>query len=541
MRWLLVERLRPFVLTAFVAACTLNLALTLLAIYVLLLFDRVSVLSVVVLIAALVVYAADRLRGGALALACRAFDRVLTPAAIANSLDTLRDIRLLRSFIGSPAMIALLDTPWVLLNVLAIAWIHPQLGFAALLGTSLLVFVLARMTGLGNPERSDWLLGATRAADDAADDLVRGSETLAAMAMSRAAITAWRGRHERFLSGRQRKESAAVRLGASARAGSIALLFVTLGLGVGLVLDEQLSVVGMIAVALLLAKAMHSLEQLVGTWPAIAAAHAACLRLSRRSSALATTGLDAPTPAGSVELERVCYAPSAGRPAAIKNVTLTLAPGESVLIAGPSGSGKTTLARLLLGILRPQSGTARLDDTDLARWDRAALGGCVGYVPQYVQLFPGTIAENIARMGTVDSNRVVQAARLAHAHEMIVRLPEGYHSEVCGPGAWLAAGQRRRIALARALYVNPRLLVLDEPNADLDGEGELALTRMLAELKESRTTVVIVERGIGLLAHVDRLGILREGSLELVERMEAVRSDLAPPLRQARSSWQIPG
>jgi ABC-type protease/lipase transport system fused ATPase/permease subunit len=193
------------------------------------------------------------------------------------------------------------------------------------------------------------------------------------------------------------------------------------------------------------------------------------------------------------------------------------------------------LARLLLGVLRPHSGTVRIDSSDLARWDRAALGQCVGYVPQDVHLFAGTIADNIARLGALDSARVVQAARLAHAHEMIVRLPEGYHTEIAEGGAGLAASQRRRIALARALYVNPRLLVLDEPGADLDAEGELALIKTLAELKERGVTVVIVGQRTTLLEHVDRMAILRDGTLQVVERREspAYSSAAVVPLHRA--------
>jgi ABC-type protease/lipase transport system, ATPase and permease components len=194
--------------------------------------------------------------------------------------------------------------------------------------------------------------------------------------------------------------------------------------------------------------------------------------------------------------------------------------GEFITVIGPSGCGKTTLARLLLGMLRPQSGTVRLDSTDVARWTRAAFGRCVGYVSQDVHLFPGTIADNIARLGALDSTRVVLAARQAHVHEMIVRLPEGYHTEVGDAGGSLSASQRRRIALARALYPNPRLVVLDEPGADLDAEGELALVKTLAELKQRGITLVIVDQRTSLLEHVDRLAFLRDGTLQLLERRE---------------------
>ena len=521
MRGLLLERLRPFALVAFGASFALNLVLALAAVSVLRFLDRVPILSAIVLFAVLLVYAADRLRGHALASAGRTFDSDLVPAAIANSLDALRDIKLLRSFFGSPGALALLDGPWLLLHVLAIAWIHPLLGLAALGGVALLIFGLVMAAELLKSERSDSLLRAARAAHDQAEDLVRSAETLAAMAMSRPAITGWRERHDPFLSRRQHGDRLWARLGAFARTGSLALQVGMLAFGAWLVADSRLGIAGMIAAALLLGRALQPVEQLIGSLPALTTARGAWLRLNRRGTPIVVAGTETPVAAGRVELERVCYAPSAGRPASMRNITLSLAPGESILIVGPSGCGKTTLARLLLGVLQPHSGTVRLDSTDLARWDRTALGQCVGYVSQSVHLFPGTIADNIARLGALDSTRVVQAARLAHAHEMIVRMPEGYHTEVGEGGTRLAASQRRRIALARALYVNPRLLVLDEPSVDLDADGELALIKTLAELKERGVTVVIVEQRTRFLEHVDGMAFLRDGTLQLVERLEA--------------------
>jgi PrtD family type I secretion system ABC transporter len=477
-------------------------------------------LGAIVLLAALLIYTADRARGDALTSAGSSVDRDLVPAAIANSLDALRDIKLLRIFLGGSGMLALLDAPWLLVYLAAIAWINPLLGLGALVGVGLLIFCLAVSAELQQSERSDSLLRLARSAHDQAEELVRSSETLVSMGMSHSAIAAWGERHGHFMSCRQQSDRVAARLAAFARTGSLSLQIAMLALGALLVVDSRLSIAALIASALVMARALQPLEQLIGNWPSITAARGAWQRLNRRAPSILAVGNDAPVAAGRLELERVCYA-AAGRPAFIKSVTLSLAPGESILIAGPSGCGKSTLARLLLGVLRPHSGTVRLDSTDLARWDRAALGQCVGYVPQEVHLFSGTIADNIARLGSLDSARVVQAARLAHAHEMIVRMPEGYHTEITAGGAGLAASQRRRIALARALYVNPRLLVMDEPGADLDAEGELALIKMLAELKEHGVTVVIVGQRTGLLEHVDRMAFLRDGTLQLVERRES--------------------
>ena len=520
MRGLLVERLRSFVFIAFGASFVLHLVVAGAAISVLQLLDRAWVLSGVVLFAAALAYAADRLRGDTLASAGRTFDRELMPAAIANSLDASRDIKLLRSFAGGSGMVALFDVPCLLLYLIAIAWIHPLLGVGALAGIALLTSCLAMAAELQKSERSDSLLRAARVAHDEAEDLVRAAETLVPMGMSQAAIAAWCERHQHFLACRQDGDRASARLGAFARAGSLTVQVSILALGTWLVMSSRLGVAAVIAAALLLGKALQSIELLIGNWSAITAARGAWLRLNRRGVSIVVPGTETPVPAGRVELGQVCYAPTAGRPASIRNATLTLAPGESILIVGPSGCGKTTLARLLLGMLRPQSGTVRLDSTDVAHWTRAAFGRCVGYVSQDVHLFPGTIADNIARLGALDSTRVVLAARQAHVHEMIVRLPEGYHTEVGDAGGSLSASQRRRIALARALYPNPRLVVLDEPGADLDAEGELALVKTLAELKQRGITVVIVDQRTSLLEHVDRLAFLRDGTLQLLERRE---------------------
>jgi ABC-type protease/lipase transport system fused ATPase/permease subunit len=507
MRGLLVERLRSFVFIAFGASFVLHLVVAGAAISVLQLLDRAWVLSGVVLFAAALAYAADRLRGDTLASAGRTFDRELMPAAIANSLDASRDIKLLRSFAGGSGMVALFDVPCLLLYLIAIAWIHPLLGVGALAGIALLTSCLAMAAELQKSVRSDSLLRAARVAHDEAEDLVRAAETLVPMGMSQAAIAAWCERHQHFLACRQDSDRASARLGAFARAGSLTVQVGVLALGTWLVMSSRLGVAAVIAAALLLGKALQSIELLIGNLSAITAARGAWLRLNGRGVSIVVPGTATPLPAGRVELGQVCYAPTAGRPASIRNATLTLAPGESILIVGPSGCGKTTLARLLLGMLRPQSGTVRLDSTDVARWTRAAFGRCVGYVSQDVHLFPGTIADNIARLGALDSTRVVLAARQAHVHEMIVRLPEGYHTEVGD-------------ALARALYPNPRLVVLDEPGADLDAEGELALVKTLAELKQRGITLVIVDQRTSLLEHVDRLAFLRDGTLQLLERRE---------------------
>jgi ABC-type protease/lipase transport system fused ATPase/permease subunit len=233
-----------------------------------------------------------------------------------------------------------------------------------------------------------------------------------------------------------------------------------------------------------------------------------------------------PAPCGRLDVERITFGLEAQRPALVKGVQFSIAAGESVGLIGPSASGKTTLARLLLGIWKPQAGAVRLDGADIAQWNRDELGEHVGYLPQDVELFAGTVAENIARLGPVDDARVVEAARLAHAHDMILRLPQGYDTPIGDGGARLSGGQRQRIALARALYGDPKLVVLDEPNANLDAEGDEALRAALQALKARGTTVVVVGHRPALMSRLDRIAVLKDGTLVAFDTAAALLPQL---------------
>jgi PrtD family type I secretion system ABC transporter len=271
----------------------------------------------------------------------------------------------------------------------------------------------------------------------------------------------------------------------------------------------------MVAATILLGRALQPAELLISGWKGLAEARGAWRRLNDRPAAHCVgSDLTLPAPHGRLELERVVFASAPMRPALIKGIGFQLEAGESLGLVGPSASGKTTLVRLILGIWTPQAGSVRLDGADIARWDRDALGRYVGYLPQDVELFAGSVAQNIARLGAVDSERVVEAARSAHAHEMILRLPEGYDTQIGDAGAVLSGGQRQRIALARALYGDPRLVVLDEPNANLDAEGEMALMAALAELKARGVTLIMVGHRQKLMSQLDKLAVLKDGTLE---------------------------
>ena len=496
MSWLFTKQLRPFVLLAAAASLVLNLALLVPALYMVQVFDRVfasrsvetlAMLSAAAVLALAVGYAMDIVRARALAWAGGALDRRLSPVALATVLrqaagnsrpvdtDALRDIAQLRTFLSGSGIQALFDAPWLPIYLLVIGCMHPLLGLMAGIGSGLLAG-LAVLTERLTRRDAESALQRSRAAHRHADTLTRNAEAIIGMGMTHAAVVGWQSRHERLLDAQVRLGASSTRLGATARMMRQGVQLAMLGAGAWLVIHAHASAGIMIAATILLARALHPVEHLVSGWKAQLDARGAWRRLVGRDFAEPTSSaLKLAAPIGRLEVERVVFGTAPMRPALIKRVSFVLEAGESLGLMGPSASGKTTLIRLILGISKPLAGAVRLDGADIALWERDALGPYVGYLPQDVELFAGTVAENIARLGPVASARVLEAARLAHAHEMILRLPDGYDTEIGEAGARLSGGQRQRIALARALYGEPRLVVLDEPNANLDAEGEAAL------------------------------------------------------------------
>jgi ATP-binding cassette subfamily C protein/ATP-binding cassette subfamily C protein EexD len=244
-------------------------------------------------------------------------------------------------------------------------------------------------------------------------------------------------------------------------------------------------------------------------------------------------GMPLPEPSGRLSLERVTYAFPGTNVPIIKGVSFALEPGESCAIIGPSAAGKTTLIRLLIGVLEPNAGTVRLDGANVFQWLREDFGRHIGYLPQDVELFDGTVVENIARMGQPDPESVFAAAKLAGCHEMILKLPKGYETEIGESGTFVSGGQRQMIGLARALYGRPKLVVLDEPNSNLDGDGEQALLRALEQLKAAGVTVVLVSHRPALVQGVDKVVVLRDGMVEMFGPRQEVLKRLLQPARPA--------
>jgi PrtD family type I secretion system ABC transporter len=457
----------------------------------------------------------------------------------------LRDIAQLRTFLSGPGVLALFDAPWATLYLALITLMHPLLGLTATLGALALVG-LGVITDRVTREAAAETVRSSRRSTRTAEKLARNAEVIVGMGMIGTALARWREDHERSLLAQETHGRAASVLASIARTMRQVLQVAMLGLGAWLVIDMQASSGIMIAATIILSRALQPVEHLISGWRAMTDARGAWQRLRERNADLpAATSVALPAPKGSIEVERLAYAFAPSRPPLLRNVSFTLAPGDSLGVIGASASGKTTLIRLLLGLTRPQTGCVRLDGADTSRWDRDALGEHIGYLPQAIELFSGTVGENIARLASVSgpdaSERVIRAARLAHAHEMILQLPDGYETQIGDGGAVLSGGQRQRIALARALYGDPRLIVLDEPNANLDSAGEVALINALVELKERRVTVIMVTHSSTLMAALDKLALLKNGTLEMFGPNAAVLARLRSPTATQRVVAFPPG
>jgi PrtD family type I secretion system ABC transporter len=533
----LVAGLRRYFAYAAFFSFAINALLLVPAIYMLQVFDRVLssrseealvMLSVVALGALALMAGLDVVRARLLAACGVVLDRRLGPEVLAGllaqtarlsgaeHLNGLRDVATLRNFLVGAGVIALFDAPWLPLFLLLITLFHPLLGAVALVG-AVAMLVLAVLNERMTRAPLEQALAAGRRSGRFIDAAAGSAETVSALGMQQAVTRRFQALNEAALG----EQAAASGLGATfAGLTKFTRQFIQmamLGMGAWLVIEQHLSAGVMIACTIILGRALAPVEALVAGWRNLVEVRAAWRRLQQlfaaNSPAAAATPL--PAPSGALEVERVIYAfPGAERPA-LRGVSFALAAGESLGVIGPTAAGKSTLARLAVGIWKPISGAVRLDGADVAAWSRDDLGPHIGYVPQAVGLFAGSVAENIARLGAPEGEAVIRAAQRAHAHDMILRLPKGYDTVLGEGGAGLSPGQRQRVALARALYGAPRLVVLDEPNANLDTEGDEALVRTLRGLKEDGVTVLVVAHRPSLLGGVDKLLVLKDGQVEL--------------------------
>lgn len=430
-------------------------------------------------------------------------------------MEGVRDVAALRTLFSANGLIALFDAPWVVIYVLVIGLFHPALGVGAAVAACVML-ILAWLNDRVTRTVLDELQKEGRRANYYVESSMRNAEVLQALGMTENLLSRWRALQDRMASTQTSASRRTVSFMSITKGLRQGIQVGMLSLGAYLVLTQQASAGVMIATTVLLGRAVQPVEQLVASWRMLNEARGAYRRLAELSQSFEKDEerVTLPCPEGLVVADGLAYRAPGSDKVVLSGVSFSLTAGEALAILGPSAAGKSTLARLLTGVWAPSAGTLRLDGAELAKWPRADLGPWIGYVPQDVELFDGTVAENIARLGEVDSESVVAAAKRANAHDMILTLENGYDTPVGEHGTRLSPGQRQRVALARALFGNPRLAILDEPNANLDGEGEVALAQAMGALRKAGVTSIVVTHRPSLIAHVDKILLLNAGRVQ---------------------------
>ena len=447
------------------------------------------------------------------------------------------DLIQIRQFLTGNGIFAFFDAPWTPVYMVVLYFLHPWLGLMSLV----FAVIQAALAWFGHRRTVAPTEAASAAGAEANSFLqskLRNAELLQSMGMIASLKARWAERHQVYLERSAVAQHLTHNIAAWSKFIRYSQQSLSLGAGALLVIDGQLSPGGMIAANVLMTRALAPIDMLVGSWRQFIGMRAAFARLEQLLMDFplrdpAATGLQ---PTGAIRLEDVS-ATAAGRDAPIlRNVNLNVPAGTVTAILGPSGSGKSTLARVLVGIWTELSGRVQLDGVPLKNWNRTELGPHVGYLPQDIELFEGTIAQNIARFGDVDSSKVIEATQSAGLHDMILRFPMGYDTPIGEAGNLLSGGQRQRIGLARAMYGNPKLIVLDEPNANLDDAGETALYNAIQELKAQGKTVFVITHRPGAVAVADRILILLDGQVQ----MEGPRDTVMASIRAAQQQAATP-
>lgn len=465
------------------------------------------------------------------------------------ALAAQRDLEAMQRFWSSPLSAAMLDMPWTPFFLAAIFVFHPLLGVLAILGGAIIVAVaVLNQTGTKAPlARST---GAGLQADRIAETLKSEAETIRALGMTGAAFERWQ---------KARAVALAEGIAAADAGGAYATLSKTfrqflqsaiLGLGAWLVLQDQLSPGAMIAASILMGRALQPVEQAVGQWPILLRAREGRARLAellaRVPPEAPRTAL--PRPRAILDVQSLSVVSPQDQTPLLRGVSFALQPGQALGVIGPSGAGKSSLGRALIGLWRPAAGSIRLDGATLDQYDTDILGSYIGYLPQAVRLFDGTIADNIARLGPPDADQVVKAAKAAAAHDMILRLPDGYDTRITAIGGRLSGGQMQRIGLARAFYGDPVLMILDEPNSNLDNDGSLALNAAIRALKDRGGSALIMAHRPAAIQECDTLLVLEDGSRrafgprdQVLREMVKNHADIARPAGMAPVAGPVTG
>lgn len=540
---------RGYFVTVAIFSLAINLLYLATPLYMLQMYDRVvpsaSIVTLVMLTIALLVALAalailDVVRAHVLARAGIRLDRLMSARVITAVIDNpaatggarsqpLRDADTFRQFVTGAGVHAIFDLPWAPIYIAVIFLLHPLLGGFALACAFILLAMALVNEKLVRPALNETNEAATRNYNFTEMSL-RNSEVVRAMGMTEGLLNRWRRERNRMMERQVAASDRGSNISGAIRFLRLAMQSLILGLGAYLVIEQLVTVGSMFAASLLLGRALAPVEQIVGSWRNMIAARDAFYRTRELLAAAppAPAHLTLPRPEGQVSVEQLTFVlPRMTRPI-LHNVSFRIEPGEAVGVIGPSGAGKSTLVRQLVGVLRPSAGSVRLDGAEIATWPRASVGQYIGYLPQDIELFADTVAANIARFQQADDDAVIEAARLAGVHDMILHLPDGYETLVGDGGATLSGGYRQRVALARAVFGAPNLVVLDEPSSNLDAEGDKALAECMLKLKQARTTVIIVSHRPATIAVVDKILLMVDGRVETFGPRSEVLARLNP-------------
>lgn len=433
-----------------------------------------------------------------------------------SSTQPLSDLLVLRQFLTGNGLFAFFDAPWLPVYIGLLFLFHFSFGVTAII-SSILLILLAIWNERATHDDLDQANKVSVESSNITARNLRNAEVVHALGMLPDLMSRWKEKQHKLIMLQANASEKAGLIAALSKTYRLTIQSLVLGLGAWLAIDKQISPGLMIGGSILLGRALAPIDLMIGSWKQFLSARTAYERLNTLLAQFPAEldHMPLPAPKGSLLVEQAVVAPPGSKTAVLKGLNFRIEAGTFVALIGASASGKSTLARALLGIWPAAGGAIRLDGADVVQLDRGLVGSYIGYLPQDVELFDGTIADNIARFGELDANKVVAAAQAAGVHDMILHLPQGYDTEIGSTGGALSAGQRQRVGLARALYGDPVLVVLDEPNSNLDDQGEQALAVSLATLKQRGCTIIVITHRVGILGLVDRIMVLNEGLLVL--------------------------
>jgi ATP-binding cassette subfamily C exporter for protease/lipase len=457
----------------------------------------------------------------------------------ANAGQALQDLTNIRQFLTGNALFAFFDLPWFPIYLAVIFFFEPSLGVFSVCGVVILLILAFVNEAVSKKPLAEANVLAIASANLATNNL-RNAEVIEAMGMLPNLMARWYKLHARFLQLQAEASEKAGIVGAITKFVQVSMQSLVLGFGALLVIEGKMTPGMMIAASILVGKALTPVQMVIGVWKSWTNTRSAYERLIAllNENPPRKPGMELPSPAGALSVEAVTAAPPGVPVAVIKNMSFALQPGDVLGIIGASGSGKSTLARLLVGVWPAAMGKVRLDGADIYQWNKDQLGPRIGYLPQDIELFAGTVAENIARFGDVDSEKVILAAKRAGVHDMILHFPQGYDTLLADGGGGLSGGQKQRLGLARAMYDDPSLIVLDEPNSNLDDAGEQALVAALLDLRSRGKTIVLVTHRTSALGVTNKLLLVQDGSPQLFGPSQQVLMALAQSQQQAQQQAQ---